>query len=313
MKLEYAVIAVMALLVSSVMILIFAELDKMSHITQLEKINQQAIHAQETENHSKLESYRQLMQQKLQTTVSNALEIPITKVYLEEGFNFPFRPASSLPSFDSDKEFLVCDITSNMHSHLQNIRTAELFQMYEKKYSGYEIELFVQDERRYESMVHYGFAATSDDGNSTAIIHFHGNSCSGEILDIDKYLLSCRDKVKDKFMSAHNKEDIHASMNHPDFCTIPLDSWRQSVYDYNQKIKEQLENHLPTIKTSDKSYESVSAYQLESHRLDLLGDISSMYVMGVDDEQDIEEKIRQYNNQFGSLPDELSRLIEQRK
>ena len=104
-----------------------------------------------------------------------------------------------------------------------------------------------------------------------------------------------------------------ASLDHPDFCTIPLDSWRQSVYEYNQKIKKQLEYHLPTIEVIDKSYESVSAYQLESSRLDLLGDISSMYVMAIDDEQNIEGKIRQYNNLFGPLPEELLKLIEQRK
>ena len=103
-----------------------------------------------------------------------------------------------------------------------------------------------------------------------------------------KYFISCHDDANHVIINTINKDDVLASLNHPDFCTIPLDSWRQSVYEYNQKIKKQMEEHLPTVETSDKSYESISAYESESHRLVMLSDISSMYVVAVDDEHDIE-------------------------
>ena len=70
---------------------------------------------------------------------------------------------------------------------------------------------------------------------------------------------------------------------------------------------------MQTIESKDKSYESVSAFESEHKRLGLLRDISMMYVMDVSTEQEIEEKIKQYNNLFGPLPEEFLQILEKRE
>ena len=279
----------------------------------LYEINQQAIIHQENGNQEKFYEQVIQMQEKITEIAQNSLGLDIF-MSDDDSYRayFPLIDKSKIEIPKEKEPFQICNVAENIPVHLQNIGKTDRFRLFAEKYSDYPVELFLQDERRGDSLFHYGLIAKSDDGR-TALTHFHADSCTNQITDSERYYISCHNDVKYKVFNTINKDDVLASLSHPDFCTIPLDSWRQSVYDYNQKIKEQLEKHRPTIKTSDKSYESVSAYQLESQRLDLLGKISSMYVMAVDDEQDIEEKIRQYNNQFGSLPEELLMLIEQRK
>ena len=282
-----------------------------NHGNILDEINQHAIIHQENGNQEKFDEQVVKMQEKITEIARDSFGLNIYMSDVYQGY-FPMVDASKVEVPKGKEPFQICDIAENIPIHLQNIAKTKKFQMFAEKYSEYTMELNLQDERWSESSFHYGLIANSDDGR-TALTFFHADSCTNQITDAERYFLSCHNDAKHQIFSTINKDDVLASFNHPDFCTIPLDSWRQSVYDYNQKIKEQLEEHLPTIETLDKSYESVSAYQLESHRLDLLGDISSMYVMAVDDKQDIEEKIKEYNDLFGPLPDELLKLIEQRK
>ena len=137
-------------------------------------INQQAITYQKNEDQIKFDQQAILMQEKLKTVASNALEMPISQVYLEEDFNFPFVDASKIQPSD---ESVICDILPKIPIHFQNIRETEMFQMFSQKYSQYDVELIIQDERRYNSTVHYGFIATSEDKNNTASTHFHASSC----------------------------------------------------------------------------------------------------------------------------------------
>ncbi|NNL58782.1 MAG: hypothetical protein HKP31_04900, partial [Nitrosopumilus sp.] len=280
------------------------------HGNALYEINQQALTYQENGNHEKFDEQIIKMQETIEEIARDSLGLSIYASDVHQAF-FPLTEGSKVEIPQGKEPFQICNIAENIPIHLQNIGKTERFRLFAEKYSDYPIELFLQDERRNDSLFHYGLIANSDDGR-TALTFFHADSCTNQIADSERYYLSCHDDAKHNIFGTINKKDILASLSHPDFCTIPLDTWRQSVYDYNQETKEQLENHLPTIKTIDKSYKSVSAYQLESHRLDLLSEISIMYVMA-EDEQIIEEKIIQYNKQFGALPDELLQLIEQRK
>jgi len=310
MKIEHGVIIIAGLLIFAIFGLIFSAPEDVPAHTELLKINQKGILAQEANNKEKLKEHASLMQEKITEIARKSLGL---NIFMSDFFQsyFPMTDGSKMEVPEGKEPFQICNVAENIPIHLQNIVKTKKFQMFAEKYSDYPMELNLQDERWSESSFHYGLIANSDDGR-TALTHFHVNSCTNQITDAEKYFLSCHNNAKHQIFSTINKNDVLASLSHPDFCTIPLDSWRQSVYEYNQKIKEQLENHLPTIETIDKSYESVSAYQLELHRLDLLGDISSMYVMAVDDKQEIEEKIKKHDDLFGPLPEELLKLIEQR-
>ena len=309
MRFEYALITTLGILVSGILIMIATAPNNVPIWEQIDEINQQAINAKETENDDKLESYRHQMQEKLQKTASDELEMPITSIYID-GISFPFVPADGFRDLELPDAPPICDITSNMKSHLQNIRRAELFQMFDKKYSGYDIDFIIQDERRNDSMVHYGFVAYSSDQNQTAMINFHGNSCNGDILDIDKHILSCRNNVKDEFMSTFNKDDILASFEYDEFCTIPLDPWRQSVYEYGKTVSAKMRQHHQKAENMDKSYESVMAFQEEMTKLGELNDLINSIVSGMIDDQVIQGKLNQYNDRFGSLPDEFLELMD---
>ncbi len=311
MKLEHGTIIFAGLLIFTIFGLILSAPGDIPIHTEISKINQRGILAQEANNEKKLEEYGSLMQKKIASIAKNSLGLNIFTSDVFQAY-FPLSDGSKMEIPKGKESFQICNVAENIPIHLQNIGKTEKFRLFAEKYSDYPIELFLQDERLNDSSFHYGLIANSDDGR-TALTFFHANSCTNQITDSEIYYLSCHDDAKHKVFGTINKDDVLASLAHHDFCTIPLDSWRQSVYEYNQKIKKQLEDHLPTIEVIDKSYESVSAYQLESSRLDLLGDISSMYVMAIDDEQDIEEKIKKYNNLFGPLPEELLKLIEQRK
>ena len=278
---------------------------------EIVEINRQAVIHQNNNDEEKFNEQTIRMQEKMTYLARDSWGL---NVYMSDVFQayFPLIEGSEIKIPNGVESFEICNVAENIPLHLQNIKKTERFQLFAEKYSDYPIELFLQDERRNNSSFHYGLIAKSDDGR-TALTFFHANSCTNQITDSERYFLSCHNDAKHHVFSTINKEDIIASLNHPDFCTIPLDSWRQSVYDYNQKIKEQLEEHLPTIETINKSHESVSAYESESRRLAMLSDISGMYVMAVDDEQDIEEKVRQYNNLFGPLPVELLQILETRK
>ena len=311
MKTEYGIIIIIGLLIFAIFGLIFSAPDDVPIHTEISKINQKGILAQEANDKEKLEEYRSLMQEKITEIAGKTLGLNIFMSDVFHGY-FPMIDSSKVEIPKGKEPFQICNVAENIPIHLQNIVKTKKFQMFAEKYSDYPMELNLQDERLNDSSFHYGLIANSGDGR-TALTFFHADSCTNEITDSERYFLSCHDDVKHHIFGTINKEDILASLEQPDFCTIPLDSWRQSVYDYNQKIKKQMEEHLPTVETSDKSYESISAYESESRRLNMLSDISSMYVMAVDDEHDIEEKIKKYNDLFGPIPEKLLQILDARK
>lgn len=276
----------------------------------LYEINKQAIIYQTNNDQEKFVKQASLMQEKITEIARKSLGL---NIFISDDFlgYYPLSRDSKVEITRDMQISKICNIAENIPLHLQKIRETKKFQLFAEKYFEYPIELNLQDERGHDSLFHYGLIANSDDGR-TALTFFHVNTCTNQITDSDSYFLSCHEDSKYKIFGTINKDDILASLNHPDFCTIPLDSWRQSVYDYNQKIQEKLDEHMQTIESTDKSYESVSVYESEHKRLGLLRDISMMYVMDVSTEQEIEEKRKQYNNLFGPLPEEFLQILEKR-
>ncbi|MCV0367565.1 MAG: hypothetical protein K5798_09940 [Nitrosopumilus sp.] len=310
MKTEHGVILTTGILVFVSLWFIASNPDSTPYETALVQINEKGIDAENAYDDIKLYEQAMQIQEEITKIASDSLGVHIVMSDTYQSY-FPIAKGSDV-KIQGEDSFQICNVVENIPSHLQEISKTKKFKLFAAKYSSYPIELNLQDERRNESLFHYGLIAKSSDGR-TALTMFHVNSCTNQVTDSERYFLSCHDGATHRVFGTINKDDILASLNHPDFCTIPLDSWRQSVYDYNQKIHDQQDKHFQTVETVEQSHESLSAWDLENRRLGLLKDISSMYVMAIDNERDIEEKIRQYNAMFGSLPEEFLQLLEARK
>jgi RNase adaptor protein for sRNA GlmZ degradation len=178
-----------------------------------------------------------------------------------------------------------------------------------EKYSEFSIELDVQDERRYDSAVHYGMRSISDDGNYSAGMFVHADSCNNEILS--RYYLSCYDEIREELTMANTKERVLSSLEHERFCIVPLDSWHQAVYDYGKVISEQTKNHFQKAETMSNDFETVMKFQNELERFSALSDI--MNFMYQDEPLNtIEKSIQEYNVKYGFIPDKLQKLIDAR-
>lgn len=57
------------------------------------------------------------------------------------------------------------------------------------------------------------------------MMHFHAGSCTNQITNSEKYFISYHNDTKLEIFGTINKDDVLASLSHPNFCTIPLDSW----------------------------------------------------------------------------------------
>ncbi|MCV0409641.1 hypothetical protein [Nitrosopumilus sp.] len=311
MKTEHGVIIAVGILVLISLGFIASNPDSTPYETALTQINEKGIEAEKAEDDAKLNEHAMQIQEKITKIASDSLGLHI---FMGDAYRsyFPLAKGSDVEIQEGRDSFQICNVAENIPAHLQEISKTEKFKLFAAKYSSYPIELNLQDERWSESLFHYGLIANSPDGK-TALTMFHVNSCTNQVTDSERYFLSCHDDATHKIFGTINKDDVLASLNHPDFCTIPLDSWRQSVYDYNQKIHEQQTKYFQTIEVIEQNHESLSAWDLEHRRFGLLRDISSMYVMGIDNEEDIEDKIKQYNALFGSLPEEFLQILEARK
>ncbi|MDH3311678.1 MAG: hypothetical protein OEM28_00855 [Nitrosopumilus sp.] len=156
------------------------------------------------------------MQENIQEIARDLLGMNISISDVFEAY-FPLVDASQVKIHENKESFEICDVAKNIPIHLQKIRNAKMFEMFAKKYSEYPIELFLQDERAYESLFHYGFIAKSDDGKS-ALTYFHVDSCTNEITDLDDYFLSCHDDKQEYIFGTKNRDDILASLNLDEFC-----------------------------------------------------------------------------------------------
>ena len=275
----------------------------------LYQINQQAIFYQQINQQEKFSEQKILMQEKLAEIASKLLDVNIMVPELYDSF-FPFVNGSEIKILEGKESFQTCNVVENIPNHLEKISNAKFFQMFAHKYSDYEIELSLQDERMYNGEFHYGLIAKSDDNTQSALTYFHANSCTNEITDVDDYFLSCH-KGEDYIFGTKNRNDIIASLEHEDFCIIPLDPWRQSFYDYHKMISDKIDEQMQILEESEnQENETMIAANLEKHRLDLLGNIAAAIFSGAHDEKVIQDRILKYTNTFDTLPNDFQILLD---
>ncbi len=187
-----------------------------------------------------------------------------------------------------------------------------MLQMFIKKYSQYPIELLIMDERYgIDSNVHYGFYATSEDGNKSAGIMFHVNSCT-DIKPDQEYNLRCSEDDTGYLMWVHNRDDAIIGLEQDGFCLGVLDPWRQSIYDYGKIVNTEGTQHRNQELERPYARESINERQSESNRITFLKHLINSIVDGRNDEQATQESIQKYNDRFGNFPEELLELIEER-
>jgi len=105
---------------------------------------------------------------------------------------------------------------------MQILTQTENFERFTKKYSTYDLELSIQDERSQQSNIHYGLFATNSK-NQSASTYFHLSSCTNEITDTETLFLHCYDGDTDNRFRTRNYDDIVSSYSNGDFCKIVLD------------------------------------------------------------------------------------------
>jgi len=74
-----------------------------------------------------------------------------------------------------------------------------------------------------------------------------------------------------------------------------------------------MQEHAQKFEDMTQDYEKTMELQSEMNRLVLLSNLVNMIVYEDFKDNAMQEKIQEYNKVFGSLPDELLELIEQRK
>lgn len=318
MKIEFYAIIAITLLTASILFLIYHNPDETpksmsfeKHSNELVQINELSKKYKSMENEQEFDVSKKQMQEKLKEISSNYLGIEIEHVELLEGY-YPFQNATYWEKRFDLEPLSVCDFEQKIPLHMQIVSKTDNFKIFTKKYTPYNLELSIQDERSNQSNVHYGLIATNDK-NQRASTYFHVNSCTGEITDKEPYFLHCFDESNDYRFVTFNRDDIISSYSNDHFCKIELDSWRQSVYDYSQTLYEkrrQLERE-----SMEKIVDHESQLKFISE-MDKQGDLDSIVwsmIHGKFDEQSTQEKIQKYEQQYGSLPDELLELIEKRK
>ena len=203
----------------------------------------------------------------------------------------------------------ICGSAGDIPVHLAKVRDAERYKTFMKKYSVYPIELVLHDERPKLGF-HYGFIAASGD-EKYAFTHLHVDPCTGVVTDSAGYLLTCHDEESDYFFSTTNQDDINASLKLGDFCVIPIGQWRQSLYDYAKEVSERSHRHFVGEGPVD-NYDDYVAFWHEGERLDALTGLA--YAVASDNFADdaIQEKIQEYRDAYGDLPDEFLKLLEDR-
>ena len=276
----------------------------------LSEINQQGITYQ---NNGDLEQFAQqmnLMQQKQKDMASKILELDISQAYVAEGWNFPFRESSKVTIHIPELKKPVCDIPEKIPLHLQLISQSEMFQIFAGKYSQHDLTIDISDERNHGGWIHYNLAATSDDELFYTYTYFHFDSCTDEMES--SYFLLCKDIKNDEYVSTRIKSEITSSLAHEEFCNIELESWHQDLRTYQTKIANELKKHTQVTVDSDRNPSSQLSH-LEFKRLGLLLDIARHYEHEVLESGKLQDDLGEYDRLFGSLPDELLRIIEKRK
>ena len=284
----------------------------------LSEINKLGLLYQNTGDKEKFENQQILMRDKIKDVAINLVGINTINIDLES-HRIPFQDVSDVKPYSSSSDsepFQICNIPEKIPIHLQKISNTEMFQMFNKKYSQHEIELIITDERRADSDIHYAFLAKSDNGNHTALTFFDVNSCNDKLTDDYDHYISCNDKKQNKQMSSVHYKHVIASLEHENFCTIPLNPIHQSFYDYAKDISDKMDEIEQRImdeelfQNTDK--EPIPEEFLDAPRLELLQNLAYGIAFETIDEQDIQKKIQEYNTKYGGLPEELQELLDTR-
>ncbi len=317
MKTEFNIILILIILIPATLFLIYQNPDQTPKSLSLEKysgeivqINEQAKKYQLIDDVQKFDESKKIMHKKLKEVSWDLLEIKISDMTLLEG-QYPFMGVKDRVEKLGLNPSEVCAYEQNIPLHLEKISQTDNFHMFAKKYSSHTLELIIMDERDKISNIHYGLIATNNQ-NQRASTYFHLDSCTNEITDKSSYSLSCSDKNNDYQFATHNPDDVISSYSNGNFCKIELDSWRQSLYDYSKILREK-QRQLETESMSDLvDQESHWKFISEMNKQGELGNLIGYMIHGNFDEQDIQEKIVEYEGDHGSLPPELLELIEKK-
>ena len=249
---------------------------------------------------AKAEEQEETFQNKVAEVASRLLDVEVSSVYADLFFPGPLDPTRHPGQ--------ICGSAGDIPAHLAKVRDVERYGMFMEKYSAYPIEMHLNDERPFG--FHYGFVAMSGDGG-IAITYFHVDPCSGVVTDAEGYLLTCRDERSGYVFSTTNQDDVNASLKLGDFCVIPIGQWRQSLYDYANEISERIHRHFEEEEPVD-NYDDYMALWHEEERLGALRGLA--YAVASDNFADdiIQEKIQEYRDAYGALPDEFLKLLEAR-
>lgn len=254
---------------------------------------------------------RTLMEEKFKELSLDLLGIKISKVTLLEG-QYPFMTVQQRAEKFDYVPSSICAIEQNIPLQLQKISQTENFQMFSKKYASHTLELDIFDERNEISNIHYGLIATNDN-NQLASTYFHLDTCTNEITDKNQYSLNCYDKNTDYRFATFNTDDALSSYSNGHFCKIELDSWRQSIHEYSLTLRDQRHQLREESMTEDVDQETQWILISERRKLGELGNLVAQIIHYNYDEQSLQEQIEQYEKQYGSIPEELSELMEKIK
>ena len=317
MKTELSIIITMAILASMSMFLIYQNPDEIPQSMLLQKHSNEIVQINgESKNFlvedvQKFNESKTVMQEKIKEVFWDLLGIKISEVTLLEG-QYPFLDIHVRAEKLGLDPSLICSFEQNIPLHIKKISENGNFQIFAKKYSAYPLELIIMDERSNISNIHYGLIATNNK-NQHASTYFHLDSCTNEITDKNPYFLHCSDESNDYQFTTFNQDDVISSYSNGQFCTIELGPWRQSLYEYSKTLQEkqrQLEREsMEGIVDPESQWSFFSEMNKQGELRNLVGRI----IHGNLDEQSIQENTQQYENKYGSIPEELSELLEKRK
>lgn len=145
-----------------------------------------------------------------------------------------------------------------------------------------------------------------------AQVWFHVNTCTDEVAP--EYNLACWGPQKDDFISTIFGTEVTESLNSESFCTVYREPWGWALQDYKTKIDTQVKSHLQSLEMMESPESgAMEKFHSEFVRLDLLGDIATKAMEGRSSDTMVQDMVRQYEDEFGNLPDELSALINATK
>ena len=201
-----------------------------------------------------------------------------------------------------------CEPTGGEPAHLAEIRRSEWFGTFAGKYSQYGIKMAMS--ALYDGGTSYGFFAESGDG-TRAITYFQTDSCTGQTAALNEHLLLCIDREGKYTFASSDRGDITASLGLEEFCFIPItDSWRQSVYDYSERLRDELRQLGGDPREAGDYYESKDELAREARSLVILSDASRMIATDIFEYEAIRKTVQKYCDEFGPLPEDYVALVE---